>query len=134
MNVKEIILFAGSILLLFGTPLTLLYAFTLIDNIPLDKEIDPTYINGFITASGVLLAFVMTTIISKSEELGFREIFILSSPLFFFSFTMFHVYMSEIEGTVRVEDLLWVLASLFVNLYSVLLIFQILHKRQTRTT
>jgi hypothetical protein len=45
------------------------YAITLINGIPMTDAVDPTYVNGLITASGLFLAFILSAAISRSEAL-----------------------------------------------------------------
>lgn len=64
--VKIIFLIAAIYLI----PLIAFSGLAIIRGIPLNKETDPRYVNGLVTASGIFLSLISAAVITKSEDLS----------------------------------------------------------------
>ena len=91
-------------------------AIPLIRGVPYDRIIEPSYANGLITASGVLLGFIFTTTITGHKELDRIRVLVLTGyPMVFFFFSLCFIFNSQITGGLRVLDLVILQSNLFFD-------------------
>jgi len=105
--------------LLILIPFFLLVAFpflsVIINGIPFDTKIDTVYLNGLITASGIIFGFLSATAIAKSETLGYGIMMLISFDLVLLVMAGYKVFISALEGKPTVSTLCWTMSSFLGN-------------------
>jgi len=120
-------LFKGLLFVLFLFLFVLVFYFiplitVFLRGIPLDTEINPSYLNGMITASGVFLGFLSTIVISKSDTLNYPDYVIIVCDFVFFLTAIMKVFDAQISNKTTVNELVWVVGSIYATSGTVILL------------
>jgi len=84
--------------------------------IPLDRPVNPAYISGFITASGVFLGFLTAALINKSETLEYNLKFEIYVDLALFAGVVVSIFGSALRSDPTVSDLTVIMMSLMADI------------------
>ena len=82
---------------------------------PIGGEVEVTYINALITASGIIFGFLSAASISKSEYLESFHFNLIRFDLYIFIVAIIIVTNAMIRGSLTVFELLCVQSSLMLN-------------------
>jgi len=78
--------------------------------------IDPAYLSGLITASGILLGFISTTALTKSKTLPYDIMFVITVDFAVFFLAIFKLFLSILYGNPsKINVLAWIMSSFLVN-------------------
>ena len=64
----------------------------------LETLIDPVYLTGFITASGILWGFIGAVTLAKYESLEYGVLFLVTVDFGFFIFAVMQIFFGALEG------------------------------------
>jgi hypothetical protein len=93
-----------------------------LNGVPIDLEIDPAFVNGMLTVSGILLGFSSATYISRSEFLRPADFYLIYVDFIFFFLAVYHLFLAQLRGIVTVNELLWVTGSVYVDVSTVVIL------------
>lgn len=97
--------------------------------VPLDKEIDVAFVNGFITASGIVLAALSAASISKSKDLDTIDYYMIRAGfLLFFTAIVCILTFEMMLGKLQMWHLGLLGASLIFNTFTVWLVLDSLRR------
>lgn len=93
-----------------------------------NKPVNPTLISGLITADCVLIGFVFTAVINKSElfELGIWFPFLIYVTIFTFFTAILVVFLSAITSEATIFALCWILSSIWTSVIIFCVVFAVL--------
>jgi hypothetical protein len=98
--------------------------------IPLDTPVNPTYISGFITASGIFLSILTVTLINNREVLETSLEVAISVDVTLFAFALFQIFNSALRNEPTVTDLTIIMSSLMAEASTVITIVRRLRIRE----
>jgi len=116
-----------SLFAIFFVCITILFGFfpriiAVLNGVPIDLEIDPAFVNGMLTVSGILLGFSSATYISKSEFLRPADFYSIYVDFIFFFLAVYYLFLGQLRGIVTVDELLWVTGSVYVDIVTVVIL------------
>ena len=127
---KILLLLAAMVSLAIGS----FFAMAWIMGVPFNKNVEPVYANGLITASGVFLGFVFAATISRREELEFADVFITALPIAVFFCAMIIVFESAITNGLKVSDLAILQGNLYFDFaWSLFFLEKMVSERKARS-
>lgn len=99
-------------------------------NKPLDTEIESVYLSSFVTASGILLGFIGSSILSKTERVEYETMSLVMFNFAFFVYAVFRIFLGSLEGMPTISMLSYITGSLFSNAGTVLILMRRLRLRK----
>lgn len=97
--------------------------------VPLDREVDVAFVNGFITATGIVLAALSAASISRSKDLDAIDYYMVRLGLLLFFAAILCILIFEImSGKLQVWHLGLLGASLIFNTFTVWLVLDSLRR------
>ena len=100
------------------------FIYMLISGISASQEIDPSFLSGFITASGILAGFITSSAISRKETLESHHYFMVVVNLATFVFALNSIFAKHLIyiGKPDFGDFIWVMVSINANAFTALVI------------
>ena len=126
-------LFKATLAVLFYLFFVFVFAFipllaAFLYGVSLDSEINPTALNGMITASGVFLGFISAMAISKSELLDSTDYILIVAGFTFFFMATTQIFIAQIKNKLTVNELVWITGSLNANAMTAMLLINRLRR------
>ncbi|MCD6241886.1 hypothetical protein J7K27_10335 [Candidatus Bathyarchaeota archaeon] len=114
------------LVLLFGfVPFIIAFLY----GVSLGSEINPTFLNGMITASGIFLGFISAMSISRSELLDYADYLLITVDFAFFFITIsVYIFPAQLRNIITVNELAWITGSLNVNAVTAIILIGRLRK------
>lgn len=93
------------------------------NGLPLTKEVDATYINGTLTATGILLGFLTASIISGGKFLRHIHFILVQGCFFLFILAIVNVTVAEVQGNPTLNEYLFLqIALIFTGIVAFVII------------
>ena len=95
-----------------------------------DTEIEPVYLTGFMTASGILFGFIGASILTKTESIEYDMMFLVTMDFLFFISAVIQVFLGSLEGKPTLSTLSLVTGSILSNAGTVLILMKRLRLKE----